>query len=334
MKALVLQKKNAPVSLKEAPDPLLKADMVLLRIQAAALNHRDIWIQAGKYAGLKYPVIPGSDGCGLVEELGKDVPKDWLGKRVIVNPSIRWGSNEACQGKEFEILGMPKNGTFAELMTAHVKHIHPAPEHLTAVQAAALPLAGLTAYRALISRAHTRGGDKVLVTGIGGGVALFAMQYALALGCEVWVTSGHDRKLKAAQGLGAAGGVNYKEADWHTVLKERGGKFDVIIDGAGGPGFARLVELAAEGGRIALYGGTAGNWESVSPQRVFWKQLSILGSTMGSPSDFHNMLRFVNDHKIVPVVDEVFPFASAKEAVAKMKEGDQFGKLVLDLSTV
>ena len=195
MQAHVITAQNKPLIQKEVPDPLLKAGMVHIRMRAAALNHRDLWINKGKYAGLVYPVIPGSDMAGVVEEVGKDVPEEWVGRDAIINPSLFWGTDESVQAKTFSILGMPAPGGLCEIVAIHREHIFPMPEHLTYVQAAALPLAGLTAWRALTSRADTQGADKVLVTGTGGGVALFALQFALAMGCEVWVTSGSKEKL-------------------------------------------------------------------------------------------------------------------------------------------
>jgi zinc-binding alcohol dehydrogenase/oxidoreductase len=332
MKALVLEGKDLPLQIKTIQDPLLKANKIQIRIKAAALNHRDLWITKGQYAGIQYPLVLGSDGAGVVEKVGQGVSGSLVGTHVIINPSFNWGEDEDAQGKEFKILGLPDNGTLAELVNIPEEYVHPMPAHLTFAQAAALPLAGLTAFRALFKRARTKPGDRVLVTGIGGGVAQFALQFAHKTGCEVWVTSGSDAKIKGAIGMGAKGGANYKEEGWAKQLREAAGNFDVIIDGAGGAGFSDLTELAANGGRIVIYGGTRGTLDKVSPQRIFWKQLSILGSTMGSPSDFHNMLRFVNEHEIVPVIDEVFPFAEAVQAFAKMEAGTQVGKLVVEVS--
>jgi zinc-binding alcohol dehydrogenase/oxidoreductase len=332
MKAILLESKEKGLSIQTVSDPLLKAGMVQLKLKAAALNHRDLWISKGKYAGIKYPVILGSDGAGVVERVGKDVPEDLLGQSFLINPSFDWGHEEDFQGKDLKILGLPENGTLAELVNVPLAMLHPKPVHLTFAQAAALPLAGLTAYRALYKRARLKGNERVLVTGIGGGVALFALQFALISGAEVWVTSGSDSKISFAEGLGAKGGANYKSAAWAKDLKEKAGMFDVIIDGAGGPGFSELLDLAAPGGRIAIYGGTAGSIDALSPQKIFWKQLSILGTTMGSPSDFHNMLRLVNDHEIVPIIDEVFAFGEFGQAFSKMEGGKQVGKLVIEIS--
>ncbi|MFM2376754.1 MAG: hypothetical protein RLZZ165_1851 [Bacteroidota bacterium] len=331
MKALVLEGKDQPLQIKDIPDPLLRPGEVQIRIQAAALNHRDLWITQGQYAGIQYPVVLGSDGAGVVERVSKAAHEGLLGARVVINPCFNWGEDENVMGREFKILGLPDNGTLAERVTVPQEYVHAMPEHLTFAQAAALPLAGLTAFRGLFKRARTQAGDRVLVTGIGGGVAQFALQFALKTGCEVWVTSGSEAKIKSASAMGAAGGGNYRVEGWARKLREAAGNFDVIIDGAGGAGFSDLVELAAPGGRIVVYGGTRGAIERVSPQRVFWKQLSIMGTTAGSPSDFHNMLRTVNEHAIVPVIDEVFPFAEAAQAFAKMDHGAQFGKLVVEL---
>jgi zinc-binding alcohol dehydrogenase/oxidoreductase len=332
MKALLLEGKDKPLQIQTVADPLLKAGKVQIRIKAAALNHRDHWITQGQYANIQFPLILGYDGAGIVERVGKDVPPALVGTNVIINPSFNWGEDDDAQGKDFKILGLPDNGTLAEFVCIPQEYVHPMPAHLTFVQAAALPLAGLTAYRALFKRARLKAGDRLLVTGIGGGVAQFALQFALKLGCEVWVTSGTESKMKAATGIGAKGGANYKEDGWAKKLREASGNFDVIIDGAGGSGFADLVELGAPAGRIVIYGGTRGTIDKVSPQRIFWKQLSILGSTMGSPSDFHNMLGFVNAHEIVPVIDEVFPLEEAQQAFDKMAAGTQVGKLVVEIA--
>lgn len=331
MKAVVLEAKGQALVIREIDAPLLVKGMVELRIKAAALNHRDLWITKGLYAGIKYPMVLGSDGSGVVERVGKEVSEDWIGKEVLINPSMFWGEEEGFQGSDFKILGLPDFGTLAETLIIPAEYLHPMPSHLTFAQAAALPLAGLTAYRALFGRAKVGAAEKILITGAGGGVAQFALQFAVAIGCEVWVTSGNPQKIKLAKGNGAKGGVNYKDSDWASQLREKAGVFDVIIDGAAGEGFASLLDLAAPGCRIVVYGGTNGNIEKISPQKLFWKQISILGSTMGSPNDFHNMLRFVEMHQIVPVIDEVFPFENVQDAFVKMDEGSQIGKLVIEM---
>ncbi len=199
---------------------------------------------------------------------------------------------------------------------------------MTDEEAAALPLAGLTAYRALFSRADLQKGEKVFISGIGGGVALFALQFALANGNEVYVSSSSPEKIEKAIALGAKAGFNYKDDDMHKqVLKSVGG-MDVIIDSAAGSGFEKLVNITAKGARISIYGGTRGK-ATFSPQKLFWNQASILGTTMGSDSDFTNMLAFVNEYKVKPVIDQVYSINEIGAAMSRMKEGAQFGKIVL-----
>jgi NADPH:quinone reductase-like Zn-dependent oxidoreductase len=301
----------------------------VVRLRAAALNHRDVWIKLGQYAGLKFPCIPGSDGAGVVESIGTGVDAAWLGREVIICPGLDWGSRESAQGEGFSILGLPRDGTLAEKIVVPAANLAPRPAHLTWEEAAALPLAGLTAYRSLFARARLGPDDRVLITGIGGGVALFALQLAAAQGAEVFVTSGSEEKISRAVALGAAGGTNYKEAGWAAALAKAHGPFDVIVDSVGGEGFNDLIELAAPGGRIVFFGATRGNPPGVALRKIFWRQLSLLGSTMGSPCDFAGMLEFVARHRIKPVVSEVFPLAHAAEAFALMERGGQFGKIVV-----
>ena len=171
--------------------------------------------------------------------------------------------------------------------------------------------------------------DKVLITGIGGGVALMAFQFALAMGATVFVTSGSPEKLAQATEMGAAGAVNYRDPDWSKQLKEMAGGFNLIIDSAGGSGFSQLLYLTRPGAKVVTYGGSKGVVPDISPQLIFWRQLSILGTSMGSPREFANMLSFVRERKIVPIVDSTFDLADGQRAFARMEEGLQFGKLVL-----
>ena len=257
---------------------------------------------------------------------------DWVGKEVIINPSLGWGELTGYQDPErFRILGLPDDGTFAEYVKVPVENLVEKPAHLSFEEAAALPLAGVTAFRALMTRAGVRAGEKVLITGIGGGVALFALQFAVAAGAEVIVTSGSVEKLDKAMAMGAAGGANYTEKGWVEKLKSLAGAFDVIIDGAAGDGVNDLFDLAMPGGRVVLYGATRGNPSGVVARRVFWKQLNVLGSTMGSPEDFRSMIAWVSEHRIRPVVDRVFPFKEGEAAFRWMDDGMQFGKIVISI---
>ena len=336
MKAAQQTQTHQPIEISDIENPKPAAGEVIVNLKAAALNHRDVFVQAGKYPGMSLPVVLGSDGAGVVTELGAGVDEAFLGAEVIINPALNWGANPAFYGKDFKILGMPDNGTFSEFIKIAAKNIYPKPAHLSFEAAAALPLAGLTGWRALMSRAGLKNGERVLVTGIGGGVALFVLQFAVAAGAEVWVTSGSDEKIQQAVALGARGGVNYRQPDWLKTLMEttgggRAGYFDVIIDSAGGPSFAKLIDAAAIGGRICFFGGTAGNITDIMPSKVFFKQLTILGSTMGSDAEFADMVAFVNLHHIQPVVDSVLPLDDAQIALNRMNEGQQFGKIILKI---
>lgn len=331
-KAIVLHGVNEPLTLTEVPVPAIGEDEALVRIRAAAFNRRDWWIQQGKYAGLKFPIVLGSDGAGVVEQVGSNRHAQWTGREVLINPSLSWGSSEASQGASFHILGLPEDGTFAEFVRVPVANLHEKPAHLSFEEAAALPLGGLTAYRALFSRAGMKAGDKVLVVGAGGGVATFALQWAVHAGATAYVTSGSPRKIEQAVALGAKGGVLYTDDNWPEQLHELAGGFDIIIDSALGDGVAHYPDLANPGGRIVFFGGTAGNIPALNARKLFWKQLSLLGTTMGSPADFAAMLAFVNEHRIVPVVHDTYPLADAETALRLMDSSTQFGKIVLTVS--
>jgi NADPH:quinone reductase-like Zn-dependent oxidoreductase len=330
MKAAVFTGIKEPLVIQQLPDPVATPGQAVVRLQAAALNHRDLWIQLGQYAGIKAPMILGSDGAGVVLSAGSPADAAWLGREVIINPSLDWGDNPRAQGPKFRILGLPDHGTFAEQIVIPVANLVAKPAHLSWTQAAALPLTGLTAWRALFTRAQLTGNERVLVTGVGGGAALFTLQFAVAHGAEVWVTSGTPEKITRAQALGAKGGVNYHDADWGAQLqKQAGGLFDVIIDSAGGDHYAGLIELVRPGGRIAFFGATTGNPKGLDLRKCFFRQISLLGTTMGSPADFHGLVQFVEMHRIVPIVDRVFPLAAAEAALRHMESAAQFGKIVL-----
>lgn len=320
MKALIINDLNAPFAVQEIPVPNEGKGRALVRVKSAALNHRDLFIAQGLYAAIRFPAILGSDGAG-----------EWNGQRVLIYPALDWGDRQDAQSKHFRVLGMPEQGTFAEYISVPLKNVFPMPDHLDWHKGAALPLAGLTAWRTLFSRCKLKKGEKVLITGIGGGVALMAMQFALAAGAAVYATTGHAGKAEKALKAGARMVENYREPEWDKRLKQASGGFDVIIDSAGGDGFALFPALCNPGARIGFYGGSLGKVNGLSLQPLFWKQISLLGSTMGSPAEFKAMLKFVEEHKIIPVVDSVFPLREGNQAFKKMQEAGQFGKIVLDL---
>jgi zinc-binding alcohol dehydrogenase/oxidoreductase len=254
-----------------------------------------------------------------------------IGMEAIINPSLNWGDNPIVQGNSFKILGWPDAGTFSDYVVVSKKQIFEKPEHLSFQESAAVPLSGLTAYRALFSKARLRAKEKVLITGIGGGTALWALQFAVAYQARVYVTSGSNEKISKAKALGAINGFNYKDPEWtQQALKESGG-FDIVIDSAGGPQFSQLMDLMVPGGRVAIFGRTAGDIPDIPTRMLYWKQLSIHGTTMGTRDEFLSMLDFLESRNLKPIIDKVYPFDQINEAMQRMKQGDQFGKIVLNL---
>ncbi len=322
MQALVFREKGKPLYFGEWPDPEPAAGEVVVSLEAAALNHRDVFITQGLYPGIETPIILGSDGAGRLE-----------GREVVLNPSIGWGPDPEIQAKSYRILGLPDPGTFAQKVALPASQVYDKPAHLSREEAAALPLAGLTAYRALFTKGQVEPGQKVLISGVGGGVALFAFQFALAAGAEVYVTSGSEEKLARAREMGAAGGVNYKNPDWGKELKSKAGAFQLVLDGAGGEGFTTLLKLCAPAARLVTYGGTQGAVPKFMPQHIFWKQLSVLGTSMGNDGEFADMLKLVADKQIRPEVDSTYPLEQGAAAFERMDQGLQFGKIILQIPT-
>ncbi len=322
MKAAVLSDHDKPLSIQEVDAPLPRDKEKLVVMHAGALNHRDVWIMKGQYPGIKFPSILGSDGSGICD-----------GEEVIIQPGFNWGSDQNFQDLHYHILGLPRDGTFAQMMSVPSENIFPKPEHLSFFEAAALPLAGLTAYRSIFSKGGIDASSNVLISGIGGGVALFAMQFAIKAGARVYVTSSKQEKIDKAISMGALGGVLYNQEKWSKQMGELSKGIDLVIDGAGGPGFNELLKCCNPGAKMVVYGGTAGSMK-VSPQLLFWKQIQINGSTMGSPMDFQNMLNFINLHQIVPVIDSVYKLTNINKAIERMASGQQFGKILINCSNL
>ncbi len=330
MGALVLEEAERPlVWVDDHSVPRPRENEVLVSIRAAALNRRDVWITRGLYPGIELPAVLGSDGAGLVTRVGRSVTRAEPGDEVIIDPALDWGPNDAVPGREFRVLGMPDDGTLATEIVVPEANVHKKPAYLSWPEAAALPLAGVTAYRALFTRGGLRTAERVLVTGIGGGVATFALQLALTAQAEVWVTSSSSDKIDRAIALGAKGGALYTEEDWPRRLELGERKIDVIVDGAGGSGHGALVDLAAPGARIVSYGATAGAPPPLHLFKLFWRQLSVLGSTLGSPIDFLALLRLARVHEFRPVIDSEYPLVDGNRAFERMATPDRFGKVVL-----
>jgi zinc-binding alcohol dehydrogenase/oxidoreductase len=331
MKAIRLHELEGPDELvyEDVSDPEPGSGETVVRLHAAALNRRDLFATQGQYPGVTpdiLPKIPGSDGSGEVVARGEGPDE---GTEVVINPALYWGDDPRVPGKEYRILGLPDDGTFAQFIKVPSDHVFPKPSHLSHEEAAALPLAALTAYRALVTRGGVAEGETVLVPGVGGGVATFLVQIASALGARVFVTSGSDEKIEEARGFGAEGGVNYNSEDWSKELKSESGGIDLSVDSIGGDAFTALVSLARPGGRIVVFGATAGPTPKMMTIRVALKHLDVLGTAMGSPEEFGAMLDLYADNSLRPKVNETFALEDTAQALRLMEEGGGMGKIVL-----
>ena len=336
MKAVVLHDLEGPEGLRyeDVADPEPGSGEVVVRLKNAALNRRDVFATRGMYPGATpdaLPVILGSDGSGEVAAKGDGAEGPGEGDEVVIHPSLFWGDDRRIPGKDYRILGLPEDGTYAQYVKVPAENVFPKPSHLSHEEAAAIPLAALTAYRALFTRGGLREGETVLVTGAGGGVATFLVQMASAAGAKVFVTSGSEEKIKRAQSLGAEGGVSYKTEDWTKELRGMTGGVDLSVDHVGGEAFAACLTLARQGGRVVSYGGTAGPKAEAMLPRIFLKQLDVLGTAMGSALEFGEMLAFYEEHGLHPVISETFPLEEAAGAQEYMEKGEGIGKIVLEI---
>lgn len=330
MKALVLTEPGL-LEIKEIPKPTLSAGMALVRIKGAALNRRDDWIREGKYPGIKYGGTLGSDGAGIVEEVFDEADKAWAGQEVVINPNIDWGNDLDVQSSKYTILGMPMSGTFAEYVLVGVDRLHHKPFHLDFLQAAALPLGGLTAFRALFRKGGLRAGQNVLISGFGGGVAQFAFLFAKAAGANVYISSGSDEKIDKALKMGAKGAYNYKkQTNYDDLWKTKGG-FDLVIDSAGGDQLNNFIKMLRPNGKIVFYGATNGLPSKIDLYRMFWNQHSLIGTTMGNDHEFSEMIAFVGKHQIRPMVDSIRPFSKIAESFPDITRANKVGKIVFQV---
>jgi zinc-binding alcohol dehydrogenase/oxidoreductase len=336
MRAIVQRETGGPevLRLEEIEDPVPGPGEVVVKLRAAALNRRDVFIRTGQYAGIKLPSTPGADGVGEVAAVGEGVSNVTPGQAVVIDPALDWGDDPSAQGASFRILGLgADNGTYAQLVRIPASNVYAKPEGLSWEEAAAIPLAGLTAYRAVNTRGQVKVGETVLVTGIGGGVSTFALTLARHLGARVLVLSGKDEKLARAATLGADAGFNYNTSDWvKEVRAATGGKGpDVVIDSVGGATFNQVLDVVRPGGRVVVFGSTLGAVPETVLRRIFWKQLDVRGSTMGLPSEFAAMLRLFGEGGLRPAIDKVFPLEEAGAAQVRMQEAEQFGKIILSI---
>ncbi len=325
MKAVRIHEDGGPDVLRyeEAPDPTAGPGEVLVRLTAASLNHLDIWIRKGMPSVPK-PRILGADGAGLVEAVGDGVAGFEPGARVVINPGV------IVDGR-MRVVGEAMQGTHAELISLPARNVYPLDEGVSFEEAAAFPLVFETAYRMLVTKAGLKAGETVFVWGIGGGVATAALAIGKALGARVIVTSGSDAKLARARELGADGTIDHRSEDVRARVKELtdGKGVDVVVETVGDATWKTTVEVAAQNGRIAVCGATTGPNPAAALHRIWWKELTVYGSTMGSAEDFEACLDLITSGRVQPVVDEVFALPDARSAHERLEAGEQFGKIVL-----
>jgi NADPH:quinone reductase-like Zn-dependent oxidoreductase len=320
MKAVVQEAFGGPdvLRLADVPDPVPDDEHAVVRLRAAALNWHDVLVRRGRY-GSPLPHVPGADGAGVDVETGAE---------VVVVPSLHWGEDDAAPGPRWEILGDHRFGTYAELVRVPRDCVAPKPAGLSWEQAAALPVVGLTTYRALFTRGRLRAGERLLVLGAGGGVATTAVGLGAAVGARVFVTSSSDDKLARARELGAVGGVRYDDPAWPEAARDLAGGFDLVLDSVGT--WAESLRTLVPGGRLVVLGANRAETAQLDVRPFYFGQYDLLGSTLGSPRDFAALLRLMAESDVPPpVIDRVFPLDRAAEAHVHLESGTGFGKTVL-----
>ena len=310
MKAVRIHEDGGPEVLRyeDAPDPEPGPGEVLVELRAASMNRLDVWIRRG-LPSVPKPRILGADGAGLVD-----------GQRVLINPGIEH------DGK-ITVVGEHMDGTHAELIAVPERNVYPIPDGMSFEEAAAFPLVFETAYRMLVTRAALREGEWVLVWGVGGGVATAANSIARALGGRMIVTSGSDEKLELVE---ADVKLNHDRDDVVAAVKEAtGGGADIVVEHVGEATWQQSLAAVRAEGRVVVCGATTGPNPPAALHRIWWKQLTILGSTMGTRADFEGVFELVKSGRVEPLVDEVFPLAEAAAAHERMERGEHLGKIVL-----
>ena len=336
MRAAVVgtEPQEPPVRVMDVPRPRASGDWVVVRLERASLNRLDAMMLEQRTSEAPGAIL-GSDGAGVVHELGPDVPasRGWAaGDHVIVSPSLHWGLDERFPSPEYEILGSPTHGTHAEYVAVPAANLHAKPQHLTWEEAASLPMAGLTAWRALVTRGRLAEGETVLVGAASSGVGTAAIQIAAAAGARVVAVTASGAKAAEALQLGAAATVDRTAADVADQLRAAtgGGHADLALDPTGtlwGPFVANLRSA----GRLVVVGKMAAAVATLDVQSVYWKQVDVLGSSMGSPRDFDALLAQVRARRWAPRVDSVFPLREIGAAYARLDAAERVGKVVLDV---
>ena len=340
MKAIMFEAHGGPEVLKytEAPDPVIRPGEVLVRVRACALNHLDLWVRRG-IQGVSFPRphIPGSDISGEIAQIGADVTSVRVGQKVVLAPGVSCGKCTACisgqdnRCRQFTNLGYMIDGGCAEFVRAPEVNCMPYPEHLSFEEAASIPLVFQTAWHMLVGRAELQPGEDALILGAGSGVGSAAIQIAKFFGARVIATAGSDEKLQKAKELGADYFINHKtqkiREEVRRITNKRG--VDVVFEHVGTATWDESIASLAPGGRLVTCGATTGYDAKIDLRFLFSRQLSLLGSYMGTKSELHTVLRLVAAGKLKPVVDRIFPLAEAAAAHAYLESSSQFGKVVL-----
>ena len=320
--------------------PLRSGTDVRVRITAGALNHLDVFVVGGlPGVTITPPWVLGADATGVVDAVGDAVRDLAPGDTVIVNPGISCRQCEYCRDGEqslcvrFGLLGEHHPGVFAEYAVLPATNLRAVPASIPAPVRAAFTLATLTAWRMLVTRAQLQAGEDVLIWGIGGGVALQALQIAKQRGARVWVTSGSDEKLERARALGADETLNHRTQDVVREIRGRTAKrgMDVVVDSVGQATWARSLGVLGRRGRLVTCGGTSGPLVETDVRRLFWNQWSLLGSTMGNDREFDAVAAELAAGRLLPVIDTVLPLAEGRAAFERVAGGEQFGKVVLQV---
>ncbi len=340
MKALAFNEHGGLDKLRyqDVPDPTLGPGDVLVRVRACALNHLDLFVREGLPGfELSLPFWTGCDIAGDVTQVGAAVKDVAVGERVAVNPNLHCGHCEFCMKGEqslcvsYGILGEHVQGGLAEYVRVAGDKVLKLPEPVTYEDAAAFILVNMTAWRMLVTQARLRAGEDLLIIGVGGGVSSTAVQIAKLCGARVWVTSSSDEKLDRARVLGADECINYAREDWAKVVWEKTGKrgVDVVLENVGAATWKGSIRALAKGGRLVTCGATSGPIGQTDIRLVFWKQISIIGSTMSSNAEFHEVMRELFRGRLRAIVDTVMPLTDGVDAQRRLAEGKQFGKIVL-----
>jgi zinc-binding alcohol dehydrogenase/oxidoreductase len=325
VKALVHAGKTglAGLTYREMKEIQPKAGEVRVKLKIAGLNHRDFFVP-NRHKPDEPPLILGSDGAGVIDAIGEGVVNIKIGDEVMINPSLGWRENSDAPPQGFEILGFPFHGTFAEQVVVPAENVVEKPQYLSWEEAGVLSLAALTAYRALFTRGKIKEGMKVLIPGIGSGVATFLLQFAKAAGATVYVTSRSEEKCMKAIEFGADRAIN-SNADWSEALG--GEKMDLVIECVGAATFNKSLEQLRPGGTIVTFGASAGDEIQLNLRTFFYGQFNLLGSTMGSSEEYAEMLQFIEKHQIKPVLDQIYPLEQYSQAFKRMEKAEQLGKI-------